>query len=461
LLIIDRSIYNYSNSPVEEVTEEREWVFSRQENVHYHRFEPSKHLKCKFGDDNTDDEFGHHLTVVPATWVSYKSIKCVSPYTAGRATDRVVTKTVQVTVSNNGVDFGPASQPFTYTSMFPRVFHVFTRHDVYTWKARGPFHGNTEVYINGTQFLPSEDLVVRFRKVPSSRCQGLECTDRPYKIVKCFYDSYIQIRCITPWWDPFPEVRDVNKTLLEPAFLCEVDVSNDGGGLNPSIEPRWSAPNPERFMYSDIYVSPSGSDVYGDHTPRFPFRSISRAIQAALVAPRAYFIVKGIEVQGRELTGRQHRGKRSRGLSNYINSDTIVVQDGTYRDSIGIFGYEKNLYLSPYQRLIEVTPENTGRAFIDCEGRTYDQFRPYSRTGMHEFETEAMGAIVFQGLGVYRCSGNTIWEWLDSKRRYREPVIPEAPCAVGNCTLNGTQCINGTEYDMFSGNKTGAICFDY
>ena len=46
------------------------------------------------------------------------------------------------------------------------------------------------------------------------------------------------------------------------------------------------------FMYSDIYVSPSGSDSTGQGTAGRPYRTIQKCIDASLSGARDYYVYK-------------------------------------------------------------------------------------------------------------------------------------------------------------------------
>lgn len=126
----------------------------------------------------------------------------------------------------------------------------------------------------------------------------VECPN--FRVVPCYYDSPEQIRCITTQWLGEPR-KPGELNVLKPSFLVEVDISIDGGNttvlfLSRTLMPaRWSVRNSLLFIYSDIFVSPAGSDDFGFGTPFLPFRTISRAIEAALFATRAYFLRHGVQ----------------------------------------------------------------------------------------------------------------------------------------------------------------------
>ena len=200
-----------------------------------------------------------------------------------------MTTWVTVHFSNNGVDFSAEGLNFTYNNEYPRIVNLYTIQEAGTYKARGPWSGNTEIYATGTFLLPSEHIKMRFvtydEQEDSDSYGGLVVTGLKMA-TDCFYDSPTQIRCISPRWYPN---GSTSLTLgdLKPCFETNVDVSNDNGT-------RWSRLNNDnKFLYCPVYVSTYGSNSWGEGTPRLPFRDISRAIMAALSEPRAYFIRNG------------------------------------------------------------------------------------------------------------------------------------------------------------------------
>jgi len=46
------------------------------------------------------------------------------------------------------------------------------------------------------------------------------------------------------------------------------------------------------FLYSDIYVSPSGSDSTGHGTAGRPYRTIQKCIDASLAGARDFYVYK-------------------------------------------------------------------------------------------------------------------------------------------------------------------------
>ena len=172
-------------------------------------------------------------------------------------------------------------------------------------------------------------------------------------------------------------------------------------------------------------MSGSGSDIFGDGTRRFGFRSINRAIQAALSEPRSFHVGRQPFANASTLEGfiaHRYRAarneKHARGLGNYLNSDRIVLQDGTYSNLIGLYGYEQNALLIPHRKLIAVTAENRGGVTIRCASTATDSPQhPYGTRGEHDFDAESHGALSLEGISVSGCNPTLIYETYDTKRR--------------------------------------------
>ena len=352
------------------------------------RFEPSNHAKCMFSfygsflPVETSDRsiMVSEVITVPAKWDGYNRLKCISPRRHHKATftgpshggvplieqPALTTEAATLRVSNDGIHFSQPAATFTFNSSVPDVFNVYTLQESGRYKARGPWTGNTEVYINGTNFLPAENLKARFIIYnETDHLSGVIAADSKSILEQrqggCVYDTPEQIRCISPKWYPSEHLLSRIGS-LNPCFLVDIEVSNDGGM-------QWSMSAGDKFLYCPVYVSTYGSNSWGEGTPRLPFRDISRAIQASLSEPRSYFLYKGVRPSGKSLAGRQQRGteRRSGGLARYVNLDQILLMDGIYQDRFGIFGPERNLNLIAHGRVIEVSYSNFHLVFDNFE----------------------------------------------------------------------------------------------
>ena len=90
-----------------------------------------------------------------------------------------------------------------------------------------------------------------------------------------------QVRCITERHEPRPGGELV--ATIRPCVFKTVQVSHNGGVY-------WSTASANvRFLFCDIYVSTTGSDVAGHGTPDRPYATLQRGIEAALGNPRSYY----------------------------------------------------------------------------------------------------------------------------------------------------------------------------
>ena len=116
-------------------------------------FVDSALLQCRFG------EFG----VVPGQWISSTAVVCASP--AGTA------GSVEITISNNGVDFTGDGAPFVFLN--DTAVHSVE-------PSFGVASGGTRVIVKGENFVLSGSLVCRFQwdSVPASfvDSETVECT---------------------------------------------------------------------------------------------------------------------------------------------------------------------------------------------------------------------------------------------------------------------------------------------
>eukprot|EP00793_Prasinoderma_coloniale_P001378 PRCOL_00005153-RA len=136
-------------------------------------FYPHVFLKCQFECEIDHDVDSDTATImqtsewVHARWIDYTRIMCVSPFmTPPKATglDSIPETVCKIRVSNNMQTFDELADThvtFTYADPRPTVTNIKSnQHSV--WPARGPFMGNTEVTVIGTNFLPSKYLSCRF-----------------------------------------------------------------------------------------------------------------------------------------------------------------------------------------------------------------------------------------------------------------------------------------------------------
>jgi hypothetical protein len=158
------------------------------------------------------------------------------------------------------------------------------------------------------------------------------------------------------------ELTDIQLGSIRPGVMKHVAVSNDGGVS-------WSADKhgATRFLYSDIYVSPSGDDVTGDGTSATPYRTIQRGIHAALSPGGGY-------------------------VKNATNRDDIVVSPGRYTGAgnTGLFTMGKS---------VMVRAARSGEVVIDCAVRVAGA----AHFGETMASAEGAGKVSLVGVNVENC----------------------------------------------------------
>jgi|MDSW01.3.fsa_nt_gb hypothetical protein len=307
-------------------------------------FEPSVLSTCLFAhrqhpspSNNTFKLSDHGLSYNVTTsvkWLGYNRVQCVSPPWPVSTSGSTVLVTVHI--SNNGQDYSQAGVNFTYYDVIPVVSHIYTKQNAGAFEARGPWTGNTKVFIVGRGFQPSEYLIARF--VSYEQVNGDLKVNHEHREGKCTFHDSGTVYCITPAW--YPNLSSTTGK-LKPCFETSVDISNDNGT-------RWSLSTTAKFVYCPVYVSTYGSNTWGDGTPRMPYRDLSRAIQAALTEP--------MSITSTRSRTKEHHGFSfgSNSYNKYLNSDQIVLMEGIYNDDSGLLGCERNLNLAMHGRVLEV-----------------------------------------------------------------------------------------------------------
>ena len=136
-------------------------------------FYPHYFLKCQF-----ECEIDHDVDVstpeitqtsewIPAKWIDYTRIMCLSPFMTPpkkAGLESLPATVCKIRVSNDMQTFDELADThveFTYADPRPTVTNIKSN-QWSVWPARGPFMGNTEVTVIGTNFLPSSYLSCRF-----------------------------------------------------------------------------------------------------------------------------------------------------------------------------------------------------------------------------------------------------------------------------------------------------------
>jgi len=203
------------------------------------------------------------------------------------------------------------------------------------------------VTVTGRNFFPSQRLACVFRPEEGSTAasQIVPATVLDY--------SYTKLACPAPTHNPH---YDGNRDCTNPSLCNGVDllVTNDGFTTGPQfMGPKWKNAalnqatgaadlssnaqiaylglNPLKFLFSDIYISPSGSDNVGDGTLARPYATIQRGLDAANEYDQV-MLMQGTYV------GLGNRGLRHHGKKIQLRAYAMQVHVGRMRTSPGAVG---------------------------------------------------------------------------------------------------------------------------
>jgi len=195
------------------------------------------------------------------------------------------------------------------------------------------------ITITGRNFFPSDNLRCVFRDE-----SGATAAQVPGEVLDA---SYTKMRCAAPTINPHSSQDCTNPSKCQGTVL---QVTNDGFTTGPQyMGPKWQDQadqvdtsnslrlidygvpaylglNPLKILFSEIYVSTTGSDTVGDGTLSRPYNTIQRAVDAAnefdqVVLLPGYY------------TGLGNRGLRHHGKKIQLKSHRITwteSPDGTY-----------------------------------------------------------------------------------------------------------------------------------
>ena len=162
----------------------------------------------------------------------------------------------------------------------PAVTSATTAHFEPSIPARGPFEGNTEITVSGSGFFPSEKNLL---------CRLHDDTTGTTQVLQARFVSSTEITCVTtphaPLGASFRDPSALGSKVIgtvSPCVFKTVQASTDGGIT-------WSADGEKApaFLFCDVHVAVSGSDVVGKGTPDAPYATIRRAVEAALGEARS------------------------------------------------------------------------------------------------------------------------------------------------------------------------------
>jgi hypothetical protein len=180
---------------------------------------------------------------------------------------------------------------------------------------------------------------------------------------------YRKMRCVTERHPPALGGREALATLA-PCVNKTVTVSHDGGGS-------FSRADVAFFLFCDVHVSVSGSDVVGTGTPGNPYKTLQRGVEAALAAPRfpetkrqrtffetaaaAAYGAEGFGVSAFGVARGPQKGAARRGGYGYVlNRDRLRLGAGTYAGN-------GNRGVHPLGKMVEVEAKTPGSVTVDCE----------------------------------------------------------------------------------------------
>ena len=200
-------------------------------------FYPGTHLTCRMTCSINVDGTGatSYVKEAPAMWLSYVAVKCETPPMPVPNGDPIPSTTCQYQISNNGVSYDTTYASFTYSDPLPTVTSISTSQKS-VWGARGPFDGNTEVVVKGTNFLPSKYLKCKFGGIPEAGKQLWESDDVSHVVGqpggRVRWISSTEIRCITPAFGPAAQLRQYPS---DTTLISSTNVIGSGAVLDVTM----------------------------------------------------------------------------------------------------------------------------------------------------------------------------------------------------------------------------------
>ena len=341
-------------------------------------FLPSNSLSCQLVDGA-----GHQAVSVPATFVSSTLALCRSPpRTPDGLTVPVASRLGAPGVRVSGAYSGPRSVqyqlavasiggvptltatvvdeglPQTAVTLGP----VTTLADGVTWTELPDGQPGT-----GDALDTTSGVYAQFDLAGSAQCAGAQ-----YDLGDSWtFTAYALAAAAQGGGDADPEVQPGS---LKPGVLVNVSLSNDAG--TAWCDAGYLGNGLATFLYSPVYVSPSGDDGTGDGTRSGPYGTLARGVGAALsdAQPGGVGTVPG--------------------LGSVTNWDEIVLLPGRYSGG-------GNSGVQPGGRALLVQASQRGAAVIDCAGSpggdvvAGDKFAAPGRA--------STGSISLQGIATENC----------------------------------------------------------
>jgi len=211
------------------------------------------------------------------------------------------------------------------------------------------------VTITGRNFFPSDDLRCIFRNEDGSTAAIV-----PGEVLDA---SYTVMQCRAPTMDPHSSRDCTNPALCQGTVL---QVTNDLRTVGPQyMGPKWRDTNPNddldqwntataggvlaylgqqplKILFSDIYVSPTGSDTVGDGTIARPYQTIQRGVDAAneydqLILKEGYYTGlgnRGLRHHGKKIQMKAYMGDRQNTIIDCQHApDGFILNNNKDSDS--------------------------------------------------------------------------------------------------------------------------------
>ena len=211
---------------------------------------------------------------------------------------------------------------------------VTTLADGVTWTELPDGHPGT-----GDALDTISGVYAQFDLAGSAQCAGAQCAGAQYDLGDSWtFTAYALAAAAQGGGDADPEVQPGS---LKPGVLVNVSLSNDAG--TAWCDAGYLGNGLATFLYSPVYVSPSGDDGTGDGTRSGPYGTLARGVGAALsdAQPGGVGTVPG--------------------LGSVTNWDEIVLLPGRYSGG-------GNSGVQPGGRALLVQASQRGAAVIDCAG---------------------------------------------------------------------------------------------
>ena len=333
-------------------------------------FYPGANLKCGVACATTVGS-GWLRVTMPAKWIAYDEIECVTPRWPGiGATSGTPSTTCHVRASNDGGErfddlvaaggdgdgtfatpmANAAKIDFTYdaSGAAPSVSSVETSRApaASARGARGPFDGGTVVTVRGSGFLSSSNLACKFFDPLGNEV-----------VVRASYESSSEVRCASPSQIASVDPYAVDYVAMtSPCYASAVHVSNTG------LVGSWSAANSAptaQFFYCDLYVDSSAASASSaDGSALKPFDTIQRALQSALT---------GVQSASDTHIGREF-ALANPTANALLNADVVRLAPGAYAGAGAVRLVADPTSSVRVRAATGVASAAADRAYIDCEG---------------------------------------------------------------------------------------------